>query len=287
MAMSHVRSGKILPVVFSAVALLSPLWAVAEEPFSAQGPVIWDGAETQDGSWIAHPLAKRPERVLVRNLDTGEEAVAAIFRREPEVAGPPIVISSTIARDLGMKPGVAAVLSINALNVTAPQAAAPQPAAPQPVVGEAAPGAVTVAPLAAPAAAEPARPAEPAPRAEAPRQENTAAPKSRPARAAAAASPAPQPRREKPAPAAPAHKNAPLPGSYLQVGTFSVAGNAYKLAERLKARGQPALVVARELSIGAAHIVIIGPLNEGARDKARADAAAEGIKDAIMIEVAR
>jgi rare lipoprotein A len=66
---------------------------------------IWDGRPSLGGVWVAHPDADSPERVLIRNAETGREITGALFRRERENPGPLLQVSSDAADALGILPG--------------------------------------------------------------------------------------------------------------------------------------------------------------------------------------
>lgn len=88
---------------------------LAPEAFDATGLTIWDGASTLEGVWIAHPLAQRAQRVRVTNLENQIDVEGAMFRRDPTLSGPSILVSSDAARLLGLQPGVPTELRIIAL----------------------------------------------------------------------------------------------------------------------------------------------------------------------------
>ena len=129
--------------------------AEAPKVFSTTEAGLWDGRPSLGGIWLAYPGVKTPERVMIRNLDTGKSVVGALFRRERDNPGPKLQVSSEAAAELGMLPGAPAKLSVVALRraeAPAPQAAAaaapaaspakpaPQPAATQPAAKPAATG---------------------------------------------------------------------------------------------------------------------------------------------------
>jgi cell division septation protein DedD len=116
--------------------------AEAPKVFSTTEAGLWDGRPSLGGIWLAYPGVKTPERVMIRNLDTGKSVVGALFRRERDNPGPKLQVSSEAAAELGMLPGAPAKLSVVALRraeAPAPQAAAaaapaasPAKPAPQP-----------------------------------------------------------------------------------------------------------------------------------------------------------
>lgn len=122
---------------------------LAPDAFDVTGLTIWDGASTLEGVWVAHPLAERAQRVRVTNEENDLAIEGAMFRRDPTLSGPSILVSSDAARLLGLQPGIPTGLRIIALREgvyaepTAATAAAPAPS-----------GAVETAALPAPAPVE-------------------------------------------------------------------------------------------------------------------------------------
>lgn len=92
-----------------------PTQELAPEAFDVTGLTIWDGASTLEGVWIAHPLAQRAQRVQVSNQENQIAIEGAMFRRDPTLSGPSILVSSDAARQLGLQPGVPTELRIIAL----------------------------------------------------------------------------------------------------------------------------------------------------------------------------
>ena len=88
---------------------------LAPDAFDATGLTIWDGASTLEGVWVAHPLAQRAQRVRVVNEENEIAIEGAMFRRDPTLSGPSILVSSDAARLLGLQPGVPTELRIIAL----------------------------------------------------------------------------------------------------------------------------------------------------------------------------
>jgi cell division septation protein DedD len=207
--------------------------------------------------------------VVIRNTATGRETMGALFRREREMPGPRIQVSSDAAAALGMVAGSPAELSVVAL-VRERAPAAPPAGEALPSGGiEATPleasetaaaavAAVAATPPRTPTAGDrpasrPSRPAEaptPAPAAQAP----TPAAPAPSAPAAAAPTPAP-------APAAPAATQAPLAGgSFIQVGIFSQEPNAERTAEALRDAGIVPAVRQQESNGRTVWRVLVGPV---------------------------
>ena len=238
----------------------------APQVFNQQEAGLWDGRPSLGGVWIAHPEARDPERVLIRNSQTGATVVGALFRRERENPGPRFQISSEAANALGILPGAPTQISAVALRLerveVQPEAAQPETAAPgaaqpgaaqpeAPQVAAAAPAAaaqpapstIAATPLAEPAVQLAAAPAEAARPAQggwslgslfSRREEPVAAPQVAPATIETAAlGPV----------AAPAPASSPAPSTldraYVQIGIFSVESNATGAARQMREAGLP------------------------------------------------
>jgi rare lipoprotein A len=76
---------------------------------------LWDGQPSLGGIWVAHPDAKDPEKVIIRNLQNKKFVIGAIFRRESEFSGPSLQISSDAADALGISAGQPTNVSVVAL----------------------------------------------------------------------------------------------------------------------------------------------------------------------------
>lgn len=200
----------------------------APDVFQVTEKGLWDGRPSLGGVWVAHPNAKDPERVIIRNLSNGKTAVAALFRREREVPGPRLQVSSEAAAELGVLAGAPVELSVTALRKEKVPVAPPPEA--KPVLED--PDKISQSTLDDPIAAaeaaldrtENATPSvgtRPAPK-------PSAKPAAKPAVAAKPSS------TEKPEAPAPASK---LSKPYIQIGIFSVEQNAQNTAESLRTVG--------------------------------------------------
>ena len=85
------------------------------EAFFAAGLAVWDGTRTLPGIWIAHPMAQTARRVRLTNGETGARVDAAMFRRDPNLSGSRIVVSSEAAERLGLEPGHGTQITIEGL----------------------------------------------------------------------------------------------------------------------------------------------------------------------------
>ncbi len=158
----------------------------APQVFNLTGQGLWDGRPSLGGVWVAHSSVTDPERVIIRNPKNGKSVVGALFRRERDMPGPGLQVSSDAAEALGMLAGQPADLSVVALrreekpvpadaeigaedtaaDIAAAAAAPAAPAAAAATAGAPAAAAVPQAVDAEAAAATPAavEAAEPAPR---------------------------------------------------------------------------------------------------------------------------
>ncbi|MCB1313300.1 MAG: SPOR domain-containing protein [Sedimentitalea sp.] len=138
----------------------------APELFQVTEAGLWDGRPSLGGVWVAHPDVSEPQRVLVRNMANDQTVVGALFRRERDIPGPRIQISSDAAVELGMLAGAPVEISVTALRREVPADPTPQPVAETEPADSPAPEAA--APVAVAAAAAPeATAAAPAPETEA------------------------------------------------------------------------------------------------------------------------
>ncbi len=238
---------------------------------------LWDGRPSLGGVWVAHPEVTDPERVVIRNTDSGQEIVGALFRRERENPGPLLQVSSDAAEALGLLPGSPTRLEVVVLRreeVEKEEAENPVFASLQaPVtVEEAALEPATVdasVPVAAGAAA--ATVVLP------PALEAATAAVEETATAAAATA-------ETIDVSAVLATPAPLPaGSTAQIGVYSVEGNANQAAQQITAAGIDATVNPEELGGRTVWRVLAGPLSD-ANDVVRLKEL--GFVDAFVIEPA-
>lgn len=193
----------------------------APQVFAAEEPGLWDGRPSLGGVWVAHPGAKDPERVIIRNPANGRFVIGALFRRERENPGPRLQVSSDAAAALGLVAGQPAALSVTALRREEVAEEAPDASAPILDTAEL----IETESIAAPAA--PATPAA--------RTPGTAAPA--PTAAAPATAPAPATPAARPAAQATATAPATTGRNLLQIGIFSVEANANRAAEQVRGTG--------------------------------------------------
>ncbi len=175
---------------------------LAPDAFDVTGLTIWDGASTLEGIWVAHPLAQKAQRVRMTNQENQIAIEGAMFRRNPTLSGPSILVSSDAARILGLQPGIPTEMRIVALReggYAEPSATAVQPAPGSSVETTALPAPEPIETnLTEPETAEVAE-TEPAPEFQATETAETAPPTPEPTAALPAPTPAPEPTETLPA----------------------------------------------------------------------------------------
>ena len=87
----------------------------APDVFQVTEAGLWDGRPSLGGVWVAHPDAQDPEQVIIRNQANGKFVIGALFRREREIPGPRLQVSSDAAEALGMLAGAPVELNVTAL----------------------------------------------------------------------------------------------------------------------------------------------------------------------------
>lgn len=245
----------------------------APQVFNVTDQGLWDGRPSLGGVWVAHPDVTEPERVIIRNTENGKFVIGALFRRERELPGPKLQISSDAAAALNVLAGAPAPLNVVALRREESEAPAADAAAAEGVqapvdvtetkLAPAAPGAATAAPRTtdAPAAALPA----------------PGASASASAPAAAAPKPTPKP---KPRPAA-----SSLGKPFVQIGIFSVEANANRAAKQMRGAGMVPLVKKSEINGKPFWRVVVGPAGSaGELDTLIGKIKAEGFSDAYAVK---
>ncbi|WP_417702015.1 SPOR domain-containing protein [Pseudophaeobacter sp.] len=206
----------------------------APDVFQVNEAGLWDGRPSLGGVWVAHPDAKDPERVIIRNTSNGKFVIGALFRREREIPGPRLQTSSDAAAALGMLAGAPVELNVTALRREAEELPEdPLPAA----TGE-------DAPLEAEAASALTA------------NDIEATPLDPIAGAAAAIEAAPP----QSAPQAPATQRvSPLAKPYIQIGIFSVESNAKNTAGQMRNAGLIPTVLAQTSNGKPFWRVVVGP----------------------------
>ncbi len=101
----------------------------APEVFRVSEAGLWDGRPSLGGIWVAHPDVTQPERVVIKNTSNNKEITGALFRRERNLPGPALQVSSAAAEKLGMTAGSPTRVEVVALKRVAIQ---PEPAPEEP-----------------------------------------------------------------------------------------------------------------------------------------------------------
>lgn len=240
----------------------------APEVFEVTQQGLWDGRPSLGGVWVAYPDVAEPERVIIRNQETGAFVIGALFRRERENPGPALQVSSDAAAALGMLAGAPATLNVTALR----REEAAVPVEVLPTADFDAPSEISEAPLDPIAGAEAAlasiEMAEAASSDAAPAEVQTLAQIQTPAPSAAASAPLPS-RLERP---------------YIQIGIFSIEANANNTATAMRTAGLTAQVVRQQSQGSTFWRVIVGPAtNTAERARQLALVKDRGFTDAYFV----
>jgi rare lipoprotein A len=234
----------------------------APEIFQVTDQGLWDGRPSLGGVWVAHPDVTDPERVIIRNEENGTFVIGALFRRERENPGPLIQVSSDAAEALQMLAGAPARLNVTALRREEIESAAPAETAE-----------TAAAPL------DPDAPTEEM----APPDDIDVTPLD-PVAGAAAAIDAAEAAGVPGTTTAPAPVASDLTRPYIQLGIFSIEGNARELAEDMQAKGLASRVVAQESQGRSFWRVLVGPATTEAQRQIWLDQVkSEGFTDAYFV----
>ncbi|WP_260005885.1 SPOR domain-containing protein [Leisingera sp. M527] len=241
----------------------------APDVFQVTEAGLWDGRPSIGGVWVAHPDTKDPERVIIRNNANGQFVIGALFRREREIPGPRLQVSSDAAAALGMLAGAPAELNVTALRRE--EVSNEIPAEEQTTELPAAAEEVDAAQVLAAAAG----------------QEISETPLD-PIAGAAAAIEASTP--AAPVPAAPAAapvaktQNSALDKPYIQIGIFSVEANAKRTANMMRSAGMVPVVREQASSGKAFWRVLVGPAqNKTERSQLLKSVKETGFADAYAV----
>lgn len=209
----------------------------APEVFQVTDTGLWDGRPSLGGVWVAHPDVQDPERVIIRNEDNSKFVIGVVYRPERQTPGPKIQVSSDAAETLEMLAGKPARINITALR----RESVPEDGPAEP---DAATGTLAAAPaVAATSLDDPILAATAALDAAEGKPVATAAAKpARPASASAGGL-------EKP---------------FVQIGIFSVQGNANNTAEALRRAGMVPTIKPGKMSGKDFWRVIVGPAGSNA-----------------------
>ena len=239
------------------------------EVFQVTASGLWDGRPSLGGVWVAHPEVDDPERVIIRDTGSEKFVIGALFRREREVPGPPLQVSSDAAEALGLLAGQPRELEVTALRreevSEPPEADAAEDQETEAALPDAAE--VSAAPLDPVAAAEEALAAE----------DGTAAGDDQAAGDDADDTPS-----EAAEPAA-APRSAPE-RPYVQIGIFSVEQNARNTATAMRQAGMVPTVRKQQTQGKTFWRVLVGPAPNRRDLEALLDTAREqGFADAYAV----
>jgi cell division septation protein DedD len=262
----------------------------APQVFQANEPGLWDGRPSLGGVWVAYPGVRNPERVIIVNEANGRSVIGALFRREREIPGPRLQVSSDAAEALGLLAGQPTPLRVTALRREETTERMPVEAEPAPDAGTAAvsaPEAISAAAIDGEAAEgrrrglfarmQERRAARAAAGTAAAEAAGTDPDVAAPA-AAAAAPPSPSPQAPAPAPAA------GIAQPWIQIGIFSVEANAERAAAQMRGAGLPVVIRRQESQGKVFWRVLVGPAATAAeRDAALAKVKGLGYRDAYAV----
>lgn len=241
----------------------------APDVFSASEEGLWDGRPSLGGVWVAHPDVSEPERVIIRNSSNDKFVVGALFRRERDIPGPRLQISSDAAEALGMLAGAPADLNVTALRkeeiALDPLPEEDAVTAPIETDGVAVPSeviATTLDPIQSAAAAIDAP--------------NPAAGIQPPASLSLEPTPV--------AAAAPARATTSLDRPFVQIGIFSIEANAERTANQMRSAGIVPTVKSFERDGKPFWRVVVGPATtSGDRAQLLTKIKNEGFTDAYAV----
>ncbi len=225
----------------------------APDVFQVTEAGLWDGRPSLGGVWVAHPDVGDPERVIIRNDANGKFVIGALFRREREIPGPRVQVSSDAAAALGMLAGAPVELNVTALRREAVAQTPPAPVETASLsdqeVAASLPGdeitASALDPIAQAAAAIEAagNPTKPAAKPAAHATET----------AAVLAATAPR--------AKPPASSFSLDKPFIQIGIFNVRDNANRTADQMRSAGMLPTVMEQTSRGKTFWRVVVGPAN--------------------------
>lgn len=226
----------------------------APDVFQVTEAGLWDGRPSLGGVWVAHPDAKDPERVIIRNGSNGKFVIGALFRREREIPGPRLQVSSDAAGALGMLAGAPVELNVTALRREAEELPPEEP--------------------------EQATPLEEAEATALTNPEISAEPLDPIAGAAAAIEAAPPQTPTAPRPAAVSSLEKP----FIQIGIFSVESNAKNTAAQMRNAGLIPTVLEQSSKGKPFWRVVVGPAqSKSERSQLLKSVKAAGFTDAYAV----
>ncbi|WP_171239783.1 SPOR domain-containing protein [Ruegeria sp. HKCCA5491] len=99
----------------------------APEVFEVTEAGLWDGRPSLGGVWVAHPDVTQPERVRIKNASNNKTVTGALFRRERNLPGPALQLSSAAAAELGILAGSPTKVQVVALRRKPAEPPKPEP----------------------------------------------------------------------------------------------------------------------------------------------------------------
>ncbi|KIC15044.1 SPOR domain-containing protein [Leisingera sp. ANG-Vp] len=238
----------------------------APDVFQVTEAGLWDGRPSIGGVWVAHPDTKDPERVIIRNNANGQFVIGALFRREREIPGPRLQVSSDAASALGLLAGAPVELNVTALrkeevqNELPPEEQPPEAASEETDTDAAEVLASAAGPEISETALDPIAGA-----------------------AAAIDAAAPAPAQPAAAPAAKPQKSA-LAKPFIQIGIFSVEANAKRTANMMRSAGMVPTVREQSTSGKTFWRVLVGPAqNKSERSELLKSVKETGFADAYAV----
>lgn len=235
----------------------------APEVFQVTDKALWDGRPSLGGVWVAHPDSKQPERVMIVNLTNGKFVVGALFRREADLPGPKLQMSSDAAAALEILAGAPTEVRVTALRRETVQVSVPEePVEATPTDG---PEKVEATALAAIEAAD-----TPAATGDTETAAKAAAPDVKPAEETKAAT---------------AAKASSLSAPYIQIGFYSIEANAESAVADLKKLGIASSIAPTTIKGKTFWRVLAGPAaTKAERDKILKSVKGMGYTDAYAVK---
>lgn len=249
----------------------------APEVFQVSAQGLWDGRPSLGGVWVAHPEAKDPERVIIRNEANGKFVIGALFRRERENPGPSLQVSSDAASALGILAGQPTRLNVTALRRE--ETAEPAPAADEPGDTDEKPAAATVV--------HPGGGIETSTIAPAPAPVAAVSTPAAPASGTSVVPATTAPRAAQVAPSRPKTKPRPvssLSRPFIQIGFYSVEANAERTGQALRKAGIVPTIEKQTASGKTFWKVLVGPATSASeRDALLGSIRSLGYTDAYFV----
>jgi len=101
--------------------------------FELEAKGLWDGRFSFGDKWVAVAANIRAERVRIINEANGREIEGALFQKEDDLPGPPIMVSQNAAEALDMLPGTPVDMRVVVIRREVVQVPGAEEAAPVPI----------------------------------------------------------------------------------------------------------------------------------------------------------